>query len=290
MLDCFNSDRLISILPNGYSTEPVIDNRSSKLPTIIVPDIHARWEFVNRVLQQYANGSYNIVFTGDLLHSEGDGNKWEQIEQYYIRKCEGRVKVIHPDMKIELDKSFYSLQLILEAKQQFPDNIFLLRGNHDDISCRLQGEYGKYARVFLESALFRKVGKIAYPELIKAYYEYEKYIPYLYIGHDFLASHAIPDERVKTKDLKLNDKRTHWRFSWADNTNYNSSSVYYFNDNIKELNPMASYWFCGHRPVYNGLLRLQCNDRLVQNNHPDRWVIIEKPFEEPYEVFEIAPL
>lgn len=291
MENSLNTEAIISLLKVGYADEPILDNKDSKLPTIIVPDIHARWEFVNHVLQQYATGEYNIVFTGDILHSEGDDNKWESIELYYIRKCEGRIKDVPQDMKEELDNSFYSLQLILEAKQKLPDNIFLLRGNHDDISCRLQGDYGKYARVFLESTLFRETCKKTYPELLKAYYEYEKHMPYLYIGTDFLASHALPDAKVKKKEIKLDDKRTHWRFSWADNTDYGSASVYYFNDNIKELNPMASYWFCGHRPVSDGLLRLQCAGRLVQNNHPDRWVIIEKPFEEPYEVFEInAPL
>jgi len=259
---------------------PVIDNHNSTLPSVIVPDIHARWEFVAFVFANFNPSEYNLVFTGDILHSEGHDNKWREIEQDYIRLGHGD---FGPYMQEEWDNSLKALELILTQQAKYPDTVHLLRGNHDDISCKLYSDYGKYARRVLESRLFREFGEHNFPEIIEAYYKYEKKIPYLYIGPDFLASHTIPDEKVGLKEIKSDDKRTHWLFSWADNTNYDSGCLRYFDGNMKRLGQNAKYWFCGHRPVKQpDLLRLQCGGRLVQNNNPDRWVLIEKPLEGPY--------
>lgn len=275
--------QLIDLLTSYKCESPVITNIKSKLPSIIVPDIHARWKFVVDVFAKYSPNKYNIIFTGDIIHSEGPENKWRQIEQYIIRNCGGHFNNVSEAMQEEIDNSCKALELILSFQKQFPDSVFLLRGNHDDISCKIQGDYGKYARVCMESALFREALKVVDKNLLHAYYQFEKKMPYLYVGHDFLASHTIPDEKWTLKDIKFNDKRTHWSFSWADNTNYSSSCLMHFEGNLGRLGSNARYWFCGHRPVEKDqLVRTQCGGKLVQNNHPDCQVIIDKPYEGDY--------
>lgn len=47
-----------------------------------------------------------------------------------------------------------------------------------------------------------------------------------------------------------------------------------WSDNLTEFgNP--KFWFIGHRPVDEGLTRIQMDGKLVQINHPDYWSCIE---------------
>lgn len=268
-------------LTSNYENDcPYIDNHKSKLPTIIVPDIHARWDFVDAIFSRFIPGEFNILFTGDILHSEGNNYKWIEIRDNY--HDDGWNSAYQP-MYEEWFNSFLALHKILEKQKEFPNNVFFLRGNHDDISCKLYGDYGKYCWPLMESKLFRQFGMQFEAGTLNAYYKFEKKIPYLYIGPDFIASHAIPDEKVKLKDLKLNNAKTHALFAWPDNTNWSSDCLTHFDVNLRALGQNADYWFCGHRPVKEpDLVRVQCNGKLVQNNHPRKWVIIEKPLEGPY--------
>lgn len=184
-------------------------------------------------------------------------------------------------MSLEVERSIRALELILESGAYF------VRGNHDDVSETLIGPYGKYSNL-MESSLFKAYVQKHRKDFYNAYLKFEKKIPYLFIGPDYLVSHAIPDRRITLKDLKLNDQWTHWRMSWSDNTYPGNSCVDNFATNIKNCHPGASYWFCGHRPVDKGsLLRVQCKGQLVQNNNPSKWVIIEKPYMEEYKVVQL---
>lgn len=270
---------LVNLLNNFKCASPIIDNHNSKLPSVIVPDIHGRSDFVLDVFSRYEPSKYNIIFTGDILHTEGKNNKWRLISQRYSKNWQ---EEFGQEMEEEWNYSIGALEALLDVQRQFPNNVFFLRGNHDDISCKLYSDYGKYAWPLMESQLFRQYAQENHKEVLNAYYAFENKIPYLYIGHDFIASHTIPDEKVSLKDIKFRNKKTHWLFSWADNTAWDSSCLTYFEGNINRLGQNAKYWFCGHRPVNDGLVRVQCGGKLVQNNHSDEWVVIEKPWEGEY--------
>ena len=256
-----------------------IDNRISLKPSVIVPDIHGRVDFVKKVFSLYNPDEWDIVFTGDILHTETDKRHWRRIEKHYVDNCLRPKKFNSEDVKIELAASLGSLKLILERQQSFPLSVFVLRGNHDDVSCKLFGDYGKFSRI-TESGLFRGAMQELAPFEYGQYLKYEKTIPYLYIGPGFLASHTIPEKEYKLEDIHLNEKNTHYSFCWTDNTADRMNGLNVFNKNALNLyGEGMRYWFIGHRPVKeNKLYRSQETGRLIQNNHPNKWVVLEVPY------------
>ena len=263
-----------------------IDNRESLRPSIIVPDVHGRVRFVEEVFKTYSPESYDIVFTGDIFHRERFEKEWIAAEDAFIDKDWPLFEQL---MDEELTASFDSLDKIEEQREKYPKNVFLLRGNHDDMACNLVGDYGKYCRRRLESKLFREASYMFCKKSYEWYIKYEKTIPYLYIGHNFIASHTVPITSMRLKDVKLGKDEVHFDFCWTDNV-YSKSYERHFESNFYRLagERHVDYWFIGHRPVKDpDLVRIQQNGRLIQNNHPGKWVVIECPSEGPYVALQI---
>lgn len=258
----------------------VIDNRLSTRPTIIVPDVHGRISFINRVFDVYDLAKWDVVFTGDILHREGNRDYWVEASKLYTKRkyspnyTQGDFEA---HMREEIEASIGAWQLVTNAQREFPDSIFALRGNHDDVSCRLMGDFGKYTSKPYESELFRKalIGRM--PHIYGQYVIYEDTIPYLYIGADFIASHTVAYDSIRLRDISCDDSYCHQNFCWTDNVYY-SGYERNFEENFYNLagERKVNYWVIGHRPITDGsLLRIQQKGRLVQNNHPDRWVVTE---------------
>lgn len=256
---------------------PIIDNKKSSKPTVVVPDIHARLAFVEKVFELYSPKEWDIVFTGDILHSETDGGKWRFLEKCFLSLPPvGQREYLTKYFSEELNASLDSLDMICAHLNEAPDSVFLLRGNHDDVSCKLAGDYGKHCNIIMESALFKAAFEVVYPVKYNEYLRYEKRIPYVYLGANFIASHTIPGEEVSVKKVKFNHEDTHWNFSWTDNTGRRCSGLDFVKENMNNLHgPDCLFWFIGHRPVYEGLVRTQVGGRLIQNNHPEKWVVLE---------------
>src|SRR5215467_5974170 len=126
--------------------------RLDPLPTIIIPDIHARRDMLIDILSsQLSDGLYksnlifellqqkliNIVCIGDIVHSEersawviNDNGDWttELLEKEMIR-------------------SLGTAALIMYLKMQYPKHFHCLRGNHDDIAGELSEDFRKFVGV-----------------------------------------------------------------------------------------------------------------------------------------------
>lgn len=248
-----------------------INNQVSNKPTVIVPDIHGRPLFVSQVFDNYPTDVWDIVFLGDILHTEGTQKRWLDIEREFLRS-----NLFGEEMAKEINASFDALKLILEKQENCPDSVFLLRGNHDDIKGSFVGPYGKYTRTGGSSLFYYGLKQLRF-DLYADYDVYEKTIPYLYIGRDFLCSHSVPTDVFTLDEVILNNRTTHVNFTWTDNVSQQGKWTRNFSKNCTNLGPEnMNYWFIGHRPCDpDKLVRKQMNGRLIQCNHPKRHVVLE---------------
>lgn len=258
-------DEIINTFDRYYSYAAVINNIDSEKPTVIVPDIHGRPDFVRKVFETYNTETWDIVFTGDILHREGNRKEWQAIESSFIPGNEG---IMLPELNASLEAMYLIVDKILEA----PDSVFLLRGNHDDVSCTLVGDFGKYCRA-KESVLFREglLWLCSYG-LFQSTDKLCSKLPYVYLGKEFIASHTVPIGPISLRDVKINDPETHEAFAWSSN-----GDRPWLDETFKCLHPEAKLWFCGHVPVHSDFLRIsRSGDKtIVQNNHPDFWCVVE---------------
>lgn len=122
-----------------------IINLNKHIPTIIVPDIHARLGFFlnlmlykdrggHSVLQKLARDVVQVVCIGDGFHAEGRAaERWDAAFEEYKKKYR-RHKYIDEEMR----ESLGVMEMVIETKLAFPDNFHFLKGNHENIS----NEYG----------------------------------------------------------------------------------------------------------------------------------------------------
>lgn len=263
-------------LLDAYSSEwPFIQHKGTDREFVIVPDVHGRLDFVLRVFEAYPDKQ--IVFLGDILHSE-NAERWAEIEKNFKKRAysETRRGLFCDMMKQEAEESLACLSVILRAQAAQPERVFLLRGNHDDVKEDKVGAYGKYTQ-FMESSYFKDWCKDNLPrDIYKALLTYEDRVPYVFRSEFFCASHAAPGFNVhncrKGKDWNL--EQLHRCFTWTDNRHEPYSMMSSWSDNMTHFgNP--GVWFIGHRPVNEGLTRIQMDGKLVQLNHPDYWSVIE---------------
>lgn len=270
------------------STRGYINNKHSNKPTVIVPDIHARLDFVDKIFEKYPRDIWDIVFLGDIIHSE-NRHRWIDIEWEYKAN---NFKFFGESMYEEIYASLSCVATIVTEQEKTPESVFVVRGNHDDLKGSFVGTYGKYTRLG-ESSLFANGLKDHNPGQFADYARYEKTIPYLYLGRNFMCSHTVPANQFYLDDVKLDEYTTHLNFTWTDNVSQQGKWTKNFSQNIHKLfegDPLK-YWFIGHRPCdHNKLVRKQMGGKLIQINHPTRWVVIELLPDDNFNAVELSSL
>lgn len=115
------------------------------LPTVIIPDLHARREMLSAILSARVSaglqvfdllqkGLMNVVCVGDIVHSETRSdwviNNDGQWSQELLDK--------------EMVRSLGAGAMIMYLKIQYPEHFHCLRGNHDDIAGELATDFRKF--------------------------------------------------------------------------------------------------------------------------------------------------
>lgn len=251
-------------------------NLNSKIPTIIVPDLHARIDFLQKILsykfsgltviEHLFNNSVQIVCVGDGFHSERRGKeRWLLATKEYNR---GYKK--HKHIDLEMLESLSLMEVVIELKIMFPKNFHFLKGNHENILN--EDGFGNYpfGKFTSEGAMVKTwVEKFYGREFIDKYYKFEKNMPLFTVGKNFLISHAEPVEPYSKKDIVdcyLNTDVI-YGLTWTRDNQASDNSV---NIMLKEFG--KSYYFGGHRPVkdkYN----LRANSTFVQIHNPKKCII-----------------
>jgi hypothetical protein len=112
-------------------------------------------------------------------------------------------------------------------------------------------------------------------EFFDAYYEFEKNLPLLAIGRNFVISHAEPAEFYDRQDVIEYRERPDVveGLTWTANDEAEEGSVdrmlesYIHADEHETL-----YYFGGHRPV-RGSYHLRADGKYVQIHNPNRFII-----------------
>jgi hypothetical protein len=110
----------------------------------------------------------------------------------------------------------------------------------------------------------------------EAYYRFEKELPVLAVGRDFLVSHAEPNRFFRQEEVV--EYRTRGEvvegLTWTDNGQAQQESVLLMLENyLEEGRVNQSYYFGGHRPV-SGLFATRAEGRYIQFHNPGRFVVV----------------
>jgi len=161
--------------PGGVVTLP------DKMIPIIIGDLHAQVDNLltllsqNEFLEWMGDGKAAILFLGDSVHKEIDG-----------------------EME-EMESSLLMMDLILRLKLWFPQQIFYIRGNHDCFSEDV-GKDGIPQGLLWDRAIRKGRGEDYKKEMDRFY----DLLPYVAVSGDFAACHAAPPKTKVTLDLLIN--------------------------------------------------------------------------------------
>lgn len=137
-------DAVLALLSKGDGLVHLPD-----LPTVIIPDLHARREMLSAVLSvRLTDGSYagalvfdllergllNVVCVGDIVHSEKRSDWVINNDGQWSREL----------LDKEMVRSLGAGAMIMYLKVQYPEHFHCLRGNHDDIAGELAADFRKF--------------------------------------------------------------------------------------------------------------------------------------------------
>lgn len=242
------------------------------IPTIIVPDIHARMDFFLNIVLFEDNGVSNlekleldmlqILCVGDGVHAERRAAKrWADAFDEYKGDYSK-----HNNMDDEMRESFGLMEMVMLLKITFPDNFHFLKGNHENISNEEGNGNYPFRKFSYEGAMVAHYVKKFYDEdFFDQYYLFEKNIPLFAIGNNFLVSHAEPltfFSRESIIEYRDHPEVTEG-FTWTANEAAEEGSVekmidYYINNHIES----------DHEPVNEIDLEYSNNDQ-EQNDDSD---------------------
>lgn len=154
------------------------------LVPIIVGDLHAQLENLLKILTENTffealqRGDAALILLGDMVHPEDEGEL------------------------SSMDSSIEIMDLILKLKLHFPDNIFLLLGNHDSFSHDVM-KGGVPQGLLWEKRITYKRGE-AYKKALELFYSR---LPLVAISKHFVACHAGPTRRKISREILVNVRR-----------------------------------------------------------------------------------
>jgi hypothetical protein len=257
------------------------------IPSIIVPDIHARMELLlsvleyqpygqGRVLELLDAGELQVVCVGDGVHAEGRAfQRWQEALEEF--KDGYRV---HESMDQEMRESLGVMEMVMELKSAHPSLFHFLKGNHENIANE-QGEgnypFMKFANegLMVLTYMTHFYGQDVFDE----HYLFEKQLPLLAVGRDFLVSHAEPATLYTRAEVigYLYHPEVIYGLTWTDNGEAEPDSVARMLEHyLGEEGAQGGYYFGGHRPV-QGSYRLRADGRYVQIHDPERFVVALLP-------------
>ncbi len=253
------------------------------IETILIPDIHARLDLMlstlffqdergRSVLDRLATGDVQVVCVGDGMHAESRAAKrWQLAQREYVKRFRR-----HKYMDEEMRESLGVMEMILELTIAFPARFHYLKGNHDNIKNENGNGNHSFMKFALEGPMVTEyILKFYGADFLRQYDLYEKSLPLLAVGRDFLVSHAEP-LRFFSREEILN-YREHPEvvegLTWtADGYATEGSTQQMLAEYLRpEYWPHALY-FGGHRPVKD-LYHRRARGRYVQIHNPNRFII-----------------
>jgi hypothetical protein len=250
--------------------------RLEELPTVVVPDLHARREFFLRVLalplaggpllELLSRGEAQLICVGDGVHAEGRAvQRWKQA----FKEFSGLYKR-HAAMDEEMSESFGLMEMVMRLKREYPGAFHFLKGNHENILNEEGRGNHPFRKFAFEGEMVRDYVERFYgSEVLEAYADFERELPLLTAARNYLVSHAEPARYFAPGELI--EYREHdevvYGLTWTPNEGAEEGSV---EQMLSEYCPEAEepYYFGGHRPV-SGRYALRAGGRYVQLHNPE---------------------
>lgn len=262
-----------------------------ELPTVLVPDLHARPSYLADVFgwrppgaasaagspqprggptlaALLASGGASLVCLGDLFHSEAGSarDRWLRAYREYASFWATRSA-----MDEEMALALTTARIVLEAKLAFPESFHYIKGNHDNISDEEgRGDHPFY-KFAAEGEMVASWFRATYGEsLLAEYRELELDLPLLAVGKRFVASHAEPAFALSRADIIEYRSRPDVveALIWTPNDGAEEGSVASSLDALFGSDKAeGTLWFAGHRPVLDRFA-LRAGGRFVQFHEP----------------------
>ena len=250
----------------------------SDLPSVIIPDLHGRVNFLlsllstkikgKTILEKLDNNEIQIICLGDAMHGE------RRVYERWINALEefNSDYKSHSFMDEEINESFSVLETAVDLKTAYPDRFHFLKGNHENIKNE-EGEGNHQFRKFAHEGEMIKtyVEKFYGTDFLNTLYQYEKLLPLFAVGKNFLVSHAEPGtfyDRETIINSSSNPDLIH-DLTWTANDEAEEGSVErmleYYLGSSKDL-----FYFGGHRINYD-LYNLRAEGRFIQINNPSEY-------------------
>jgi hypothetical protein len=256
----------------------------NNLPTVIVPDLHARMDFFlsvmshtlgngRSVMQMLGSEDIQVVCVGDGFHAEGRAvERWHRA---FLEFNSDYKK--HRYIDEEMMESLGLMEMVFELKTAFSDNFHFLKGNHENIANEEGFGNHPFRKFAFEGHMVaRWVQKFYGKDFIDSYYEFEKNLPLFVIGRKFVISHAEPlhfFEREAIVEYRNNPDVVEG-LTWTANDEAEPESVSQMLRYYLELGEEEQcYYFGGHRPV-TGLYNLRAEGKYVQIHNPGKFIIV----------------
>ena len=258
------------------------------LPAVIIPDIHARPDFLKNILncelpalkltvqQALEKKLIDVICVGDAVHTELYSARWKLISVEF----EAGIFTGHY-MQDEMIVNLSTLCGLMCLKILYPENFHFLKGNHENIlNCNLGGDYSfcKYAD---EGEMVKLFMQEEYDEqLLNLISKYENLLPLAAYGKNYVVSHAEPAEpftREQLIDAKFDDSIVEGLI-WTRNGQVKKQTVEpILNELLGKTQAKKAFYFSGHRPVKENYA-LRQDDKLVQIHNPRRQnIVLVKP-------------
>lgn len=272
------------------------------LPTILLPDLHARTDFLVSVLLQplpdgltvldaLSRGTLQILCLGDGFHAEARAlDRWKRA---YAEFAGGYRK--HSAMDQEMRESLALMEMVLLCKAAFPVNFHFLKGNHENV-LNEEGNGNHPFRKFAAEGMMvtEYLSKFYGRDFLERYAGFENRLPLFAVGTRFLASHAEPQKPYSERALidARQDPEVILGLTWTDNGAADPGSVSELLDRFHPKYPAARF-FTGHR-IIRGMYKERSGGRHLQIHNPDKfitaWIMPSRDFDPDLDIGEIRDI
>ncbi|MBO4321181.1 MAG: metallophosphoesterase [Treponema sp.] len=270
-----------SYRPYGKNKAPggLLDFSSLEQDVILVPDLHARSDFLLRlldsnivepnVLTALAEKRCTVLCVGDCFHTETPGDcalRWKKAYHEWQKN-----NADSPEMHEEMHDCFATVLPVMMLKKAFPENFHFLKGNHENIlNENGNGNYAFYKYANEGQMVYDFLEKVYSKATINLINSFEKSLPIVALFKTFAVSHAepcLPYSREEIINYRENDSVI-LNFTWTDNGAAECGSI---SNQLKMLDETIDsghfLWFGGHRPV-RGKYMLRQNGQYIQFHNP----------------------
>ena len=254
------------------------------LPVVIIPDIHARPDFIQNILdctlpklkltvmQALEQKKIDLVCVGDAVHTELFSLRWKLISAEF----EQGIHTGHY-MQDEMIATLSTLCAIMSLKILFPENFHFLKGNHENIlNSNLGGDYAFYKYADEGEMVKRFIQEYYDEKLLNLIAQYENLLPLVAYGKNYVVSHAEPADTFTTEQLidARFEEGVVEGLIWTRNGQVKKQTVVpIMNELLGKKNAKKAFYFSGHRPVKEDYA-LRQNGKLVQIHNPRKQNIV----------------